>query len=114
MVTKALNKILYDTNKQRQNVRDSSTNGNDDPDQGGYHYDDHRARAGDSEEDGLPDPVDASRYNERDHDNDGLGDDCDHDGYNDEDRVDDGFHDDDHGSCRGGADSARPQRVRAE
>jgi len=87
-----------------------------DPDHGGYHYDDqsedpqdhdddgipntyddhHTARADDSDEDGLPDTVDANRYNEADHDNDDLQHDCNQDGYNDEDNDHDGFHDDDH------------------
>jgi len=86
-----------------------------DPDHGGYQYDDrltdpqdddddgipnrydgdHQARSDDSDADGLPDSVDANRHNERDHANDDLSDDCDHDGYNDDDRDHDGYHDDD-------------------
>jgi len=98
---------------------DADKDGTDDwndPDHGGYHYDDrsedpqdhdddgipntydddHSPHADDSDEDGLPDIVDANRYNEADHDNDDLQHDCDQDGYNDEDGDHDGYHDDDH------------------
>ena len=86
-----------------------------DPDHGGYQYDDtiinpqdidddgipnvydkdNSGRTDDSDGDGLPDSIDANRHNERDHDNDDLSDDCDGDGYSDDDRNHDGFHDDD-------------------
>jgi hypothetical protein len=94
---------------------DDGMNDWDDPDHGGYQYDnstndpqdqdddgipnsyddDYTARSDDSDRDGLPDSVDANRYNERDHDNDDLSEDCDHDGYNDDDSDRDGYHDDD-------------------
>ncbi len=86
-----------------------------DPDHGGYHYDDdtadpqdhdddgvpnvydddHVAAENDSDGDGLPDSVDANRYNQEGHDNNDLEDDCDGDGYLDEDQDHDGFYDDD-------------------
>jgi mono/diheme cytochrome c family protein len=87
----------------------------DDPDHGGYQYDDrhtdpqdqdddgipnsydgdYQARSDDSDGDGLPDSVDANRFNQRDDANDDLVDDCNHDGYSDADRDHDGFYDDD-------------------
>ena len=87
----------------------------DDPDHGGYQYDDSTTNpqdldddgipnvydmdyspgSDDSDGDGLPDSVDANPHNDRDSRNDGLLDDCDRDGYNDDDQNHDGFHDDD-------------------
>ena len=86
-----------------------------DPDHGGYQYDDsiinpqdidddgipnvydtdYSGSTDDSDRDGLPDIMDANRHNDRDHGNDDLSDDCDKDGYSDDDRDHDGFHDDD-------------------
>jgi len=86
-----------------------------DPDHGGYQYDDQTedpqdkdgdgipnsydsdyvAHDGDSDHDGLPDSVDANPENDPNHDNDALSDDCDKDGYNDEDMNHDGYYDDD-------------------
>lgn len=85
-----------------------------DPDHGGYHYDDtpdpqdhdddgvpnvydddHVASSNDTDGDGLPDSVDANPRNEENHDNHELEGDCDNDGYHDEDHDHDGFYDDD-------------------
>ena len=86
-----------------------------DPDHGGYHYDDdthdpqdedddgvpnvydddYVAAANDTDGDGLPDSVDANPRNDENHGNDELEGDCDDDGYHDEDRDHDGFYDDD-------------------
>jgi hypothetical protein len=86
-----------------------------DPDHGGYQYDnsttnpqdvdndgipnvydkDYSPGSEDTDGDGLPDSVDANPHNDRDSRNDGLSDDCDRDGYNDDDQNHDGFHDDD-------------------
>ncbi len=99
----------------QSDVDDDGINDWDDPDHGGYHYDntmhdpqdhdddgvpnvhdnDYDSRADDRDGDGLPDHRDANPDNDSGHNNDALDDDCDHDGYSDEDRDHDGFHDDD-------------------
>jgi hypothetical protein len=100
----------------QSDVDDDDINDWDDPDHGGYHYDDDTDDPQDHDDDGvpnvyddddegphnddydgdgLPNNVDANPYNDRHHDNDDLDEDCDGDGYHDDDHDHDGYHDDD-------------------